>query len=209
MQGFGVSAPKSAAGVLICNSCCTGTISSAPEIKTQPRASEALYHYITPQLNCTTPFFDFLFYFLLTDWNSGKFQLNQSFLPNNKIRCCIQKSNRAIILFLPQTPTAAIDSHKSHIVGISFSRWQSAFRWTRPGEGGQLRLCWCELYAENISSAQQPVRPFPSQTPFHRGKEKIAFILGDINIGANASTFAFKKYLFDHLKLPKVKRTVK
>lgn len=40
-------------------------------------------------------------------------------------------------------------------------------------------------------------------------RKDIAFIIGDISIGANASTAAFKKYLFDRLKLPKVKQTVK
>lgn len=40
-------------------------------------------------------------------------------------------------------------------------------------------------------------------------KRKIAFIIGDINIGANASTAAFKRYLFDYLKLPKMKLTAK
>ncbi|GHU82494.1 hypothetical protein AGMMS50284_4450 [Clostridia bacterium] len=38
-------------------------------------------------------------------------------------------------------------------------------------------------------------------------KGKITFIIGDIAIGANASTAAFKRYLFDHLKLPKMKQT--
>jgi DNA polymerase-1 len=40
-------------------------------------------------------------------------------------------------------------------------------------------------------------------------KSEIAFIIGDIAIGANASTAAFKRYLFDHLKLPKMKMTSK
>lgn len=40
-------------------------------------------------------------------------------------------------------------------------------------------------------------------------KGKIAFIIGDINIGANANTVAFKRYLFDMLKLPKMKLTAK
>jgi DNA polymerase-1 len=40
-------------------------------------------------------------------------------------------------------------------------------------------------------------------------KQEITFIIGDINIGANASTAAFKHYLFDSLKLPKVKQTAK
>lgn len=40
-------------------------------------------------------------------------------------------------------------------------------------------------------------------------KGKIAFIIGDINIGANANTVAFKRYLFETLKLPKMKLTAK
>lgn len=40
-------------------------------------------------------------------------------------------------------------------------------------------------------------------------KYEIQFIIGDINIGFNASTAAFKKYLFDTLKLPKMKLTAK
>jgi DNA polymerase-1 len=40
-------------------------------------------------------------------------------------------------------------------------------------------------------------------------KQDITFIIGDIPIGANASTAAFKRYLFDKLKLPKLKLTAK
>lgn len=40
-------------------------------------------------------------------------------------------------------------------------------------------------------------------------KKDIAFIIGDISIGANASTADFKKYLFNRLKLPTVKQTGK
>jgi DNA polymerase-1 len=39
--------------------------------------------------------------------------------------------------------------------------------------------------------------------------EDIAFIIGDVNIGANASTAAFKKYLYEDLKLPVLKTTAK
>ena len=38
---------------------------------------------------------------------------------------------------------------------------------------------------------------------------EIRFIIGDTPIGANASTAAFKRYLFDTLKLPKMKLTAK
>jgi DNA polymerase-1 len=40
-------------------------------------------------------------------------------------------------------------------------------------------------------------------------REEIAFIIGDVDIGANASTSAFKKYLFGDLGLPVVKTTAK
>jgi len=40
-------------------------------------------------------------------------------------------------------------------------------------------------------------------------REEIAFIIGDINIGANASTSAFKNYLYKELGLPVLKTTAK
>lgn len=40
-------------------------------------------------------------------------------------------------------------------------------------------------------------------------REDIAFFTGDVNIGANASTSAFKSYLYDDLKLPVMKVTAK
>jgi len=40
-------------------------------------------------------------------------------------------------------------------------------------------------------------------------KSEIVFIIGDIPIGQNASTAAFKRYLFETLNLPKVKETAK
>ena len=40
-------------------------------------------------------------------------------------------------------------------------------------------------------------------------RDKIRFIIGDVKIGENASTTAFKRYLFEHLKLPKMKLTAK
>lgn len=40
-------------------------------------------------------------------------------------------------------------------------------------------------------------------------REDIAFMIGDVNIGANASTAAFKKYLYEDLKLPVFKVTAK
>lgn len=40
-------------------------------------------------------------------------------------------------------------------------------------------------------------------------REEIAFLIGDVNIGANASTAAFKRYLYDDLELPVFKVTAK
>lgn len=40
-------------------------------------------------------------------------------------------------------------------------------------------------------------------------REEIAFMIGDVEIGANASTSAFKKYLFNDLGLPVLKTTAK
>jgi DNA polymerase-1 len=40
-------------------------------------------------------------------------------------------------------------------------------------------------------------------------REDIAFIIGDVNIGANASTAAFKEYLYKDLQLPVLKTTAK
>lgn len=42
-----------------------------------------------------------------------------------------------------------------------------------------------------------------------RVRDEIAFIIGDVNIGENASTAAFKKYLFEDLGLPILKTTAK
>jgi hypothetical protein len=38
-------------------------------------------------------------------------------------------------------------------------------------------------------------------------REKIAFIIGDVNIGSNCSTMAFKNYLYHDLGLPVMKTT--
>ncbi|MDL2318168.1 bifunctional 3'-5' exonuclease/DNA polymerase [Eubacteriales bacterium OttesenSCG-928-A19] len=48
-----------------------------------------------------------------------------------------------------------------------------------------------------------------AEAKLQRLREDIAFMIGDINIGANASTAAFKKYLYDDLQLPVMKLTAK
>lgn len=48
-----------------------------------------------------------------------------------------------------------------------------------------------------------------AETQQARLREEITFIIGDVNIGANAATSAFKKYLYEDLKLPVFKTTAK
>ncbi|MCD8148299.1 MAG: bifunctional 3'-5' exonuclease/DNA polymerase [Clostridiales bacterium] len=46
-----------------------------------------------------------------------------------------------------------------------------------------------------------------SEAEMERIRKEIAFIIGDVNIGANCSTQAFKNYLYKDLKLPVLKTT--
>ncbi|MEG1549751.1 MAG: bifunctional 3'-5' exonuclease/DNA polymerase [Ruthenibacterium sp.] len=46
-----------------------------------------------------------------------------------------------------------------------------------------------------------------AETKLMQIRSDIAFVIGDVNIGANAATIAFKKYLFEDLKLPVLKTT--
>ncbi|MBR3623338.1 MAG: bifunctional 3'-5' exonuclease/DNA polymerase, partial [Selenomonadaceae bacterium] len=48
-----------------------------------------------------------------------------------------------------------------------------------------------------------------AETERERLKKEIAFIIGDINIGANCSTTEFKKYLYEVQGLPYLKTTIK
>ena len=48
-----------------------------------------------------------------------------------------------------------------------------------------------------------------AETKLAQLREDIAFMVGDVNIGANAATAAFKKYLYKDLKLPVFKTTAK
>lgn len=50
-------------------------------------------------------------------------------------------------------------------------------------------------------------RKAEAEKEMDRIREKIAFLIGDIDIGANCGTNAFKKYLFNTLKLPILKNT--
>jgi DNA polymerase-1 len=58
-------------------------------------------------------------------------------------------------------------------------------------------------------AAQMNARAAECEAKLAKLREDIAFIIGEVNIGANASTSAFKKYLYEDLKLPVVKTTAK
>ena len=51
-------------------------------------------------------------------------------------------------------------------------------------------------------------RKTEAEAEMERIKQEIQFIIGDVNIGANCSTQAFKNYLYQDLKLPVLKTTV-
>ena len=53
------------------------------------------------------------------------------------------------------------------------------------------------------------IKQAEAETKIAQIKEDIAGIIGDVDIGANASTSAFKKYLFTDLGLPVLKTTAK
>jgi DNA polymerase-1 len=48
-----------------------------------------------------------------------------------------------------------------------------------------------------------------AETKLRQLREEIAFMTGDVSIGANAATSAFKKYLYEDLRLPVFKTTAK
>ena len=50
-------------------------------------------------------------------------------------------------------------------------------------------------------------RKMAAETEMERLRREIAFIIGDVNIGTNCSTQAFKNYLYQDLKLPVLKTT--
>lgn len=58
-------------------------------------------------------------------------------------------------------------------------------------------------------TAQMEQKRLEAEEKLESLRAEIAFIIGDVNIGANASTSAFKKYLYEDLKLPVLKTTAK
>ena len=71
---------------------------------------------------------------------------------------------------------------------------------------------YCGLMKYNglpVDRESMALKQAEAESRLARLREEIAFLIGDVNIGANASTAAFKKYLYDDLKLPVFKTTAK
>ncbi len=71
---------------------------------------------------------------------------------------------------------------------------------------------YCGLMKHNglpVDQAQMLAKQAEAEQELARIRSEIAFIIGDVNIGSNASTSAFKQYLFNDLKLPVLKTTAK
>lgn len=71
---------------------------------------------------------------------------------------------------------------------------------------------YCGLMKHNgllVDKPRMEARATECEDRLARLREKIAFIIGDVNIGANASTSAFKQYLYKDLGLPVLKSTAK
>ncbi|GHV36374.1 hypothetical protein FACS18949_15720 [Clostridia bacterium] len=71
---------------------------------------------------------------------------------------------------------------------------------------------YCGLMKYNGFLADKPLmerKAAEAEERLTKLREDIAFIIGDVNIGANCSTSAFKKYLFEDLGLPVLKTTAK
>ena len=60
-----------------------------------------------------------------------------------------------------------------------------------------------------VDSALMTLKQSEAEEKLAALRAEIAFIIGDVNIGANCSTSAFKRYLYEDLKLPVFKTTAK
>ena len=71
---------------------------------------------------------------------------------------------------------------------------------------------YCGLMKYNgllVDAARMEQKQAEAEEKVESLRAEIAFLIGDVNIGANASTSAFKRYLYEDLKLPVLKTTAK
>ncbi|GHV33149.1 hypothetical protein FACS18949_06320 [Clostridia bacterium] len=110
---------------------------------------------------------------------------------------------------------ACSDSHYAlqlyHLFNNWFDRWLPKHRQIVEQIESPTAV-YCGLMKYNGLLADKPLMERKSvecEEKLAKLKSDIAFIIGDVNIGANCSTSAFKKYLFEDLGLPVLKTTAK
>ena len=98
-----------------------------------------------------------------------------------------------------------------HMFNGWFDKWMPGHRYiTEQVESSTAVYCGLMKYNGLLVDAELMKRKSEeAEAKFAVLREQIAFIIGDVNIGANASTSAFKKYIYDDLKLPILKTTAK
>jgi DNA polymerase-1 len=98
-----------------------------------------------------------------------------------------------------------------HIFNNWFDRWLPKHRFIVEQIESPTAV-YCGLMKYNGLIVDKPlmeVKAAECEDKLAKLREDIAFIIGDVNIGANASTAAFKQYLYRDLSLPVLKTTAK
>lgn len=98
-----------------------------------------------------------------------------------------------------------------HLFNGWFDKWMKGHRFiTETAESPTSVYCGLMKYNGLLVDAKRmKSQAEHCATERQRLRDEIAFIIGDVNIGENASTSAFKKYLFEDLGLPVMKTTAK
>jgi DNA polymerase-1 len=98
-----------------------------------------------------------------------------------------------------------------HLWGGWFDKWLPKHRYlVERIESPTAVYCGLMKYNGLLADAELMERKAAEAvTKLSELREQIAFIIGDVNIGANASTAAFKQYLYKDLGLPVLKTTAK
>ncbi|MCL2509216.1 MAG: DNA polymerase [Oscillospiraceae bacterium] len=98
-----------------------------------------------------------------------------------------------------------------HLFNNWFDRWLPRHRWIVENIESPTAV-YCGLMRCNgllVDAELMTAKAAECEERLAKLREEIAFIIGDVNIGANCSTSAFKKYLYGDLELPVLKTTAK
>ena len=98
-----------------------------------------------------------------------------------------------------------------HLFNRWFDKWLPKHRWIVENIESQISVYLGMMKHNGIPLDIELMRKRQEETDAEMAqlKKDISFIIGDVDIGANASTLAFKKYLYNDLKLPVLKTTEK